>query len=285
MKKGIFFFLIMVIVSLLGACHKCHNPQSADCDNYDPCYGRHSASAKFTMMEDNHWDANWRYYDSDTIFGLYGVIFKALSDSSGATFEWRIGAGVYTTPQLYLTFNSVTTPTNIPITLIVHRAPIKLCLPNGASDTVTRILHVIPKGKDHIRVWGDYYGYYTNDPSKLFTIYIHRAVPTDPIQKQNLIRYCNDSLNILSGGWQLRYDNWATDYNYCLEDYTIRELAFQCVDTGKYTDLRWGHHNFTYINAFLDSTGNNISVWITDTQYDANLNWKQDTLIFIGVRK
>ncbi len=86
-------------------------------DDPNPCKGLKQTSADFTIMEDISYlrDLNpyWPYYACDTVI-IKQIRFTAV-DSTAATYEWHIGAGVYTKRKFVLNFFNAT-ETVIPIT-------------------------------------------------------------------------------------------------------------------------------------------------------------------------
>ena len=127
---GLFLLLLFV-----QACRKCTDLTNPACSNYNPCYGQQATTAQFTMVE--YCDtslmynpllaSHWKFYDSDS--ALYKVTFTAALDS--ATYEWHIGAGVYTSRSFTLDFTAAPRPSVIPVTLIVHKEHNQKCFPGG----------------------------------------------------------------------------------------------------------------------------------------------------------
>src|SRR5258708_1465081 len=95
-----------------------------------PCAALHETSADFTMMEDFSYlpesDPYWPYYACDTAITKH-IRFTA-KDSTADSYEWHIGAGVYNTRKVILSFFN-TTEKNIPITLILRKKPNLNCFP------------------------------------------------------------------------------------------------------------------------------------------------------------
>ncbi len=164
MLKYIKVNALLILFVIIGvSCHK-DNPAS-------PCTATHPVSAAFTMEETQDFaDPEWVYYDSDTAAN-YLINFKASEDN--ATYEWHIGAGVYTKQSFTINF-SQTTPASVPIMLIVHKSPNKQCFPDDDGiDTVIRTLYFDLSGHP---LEGNYQGYMSSNPNDTFTISIKTNV-------------------------------------------------------------------------------------------------------------
>ena len=282
MKSKIYLLIFLVpFLLLLNQCAKCDDPSNPECSNYNPCYIQKRTSANFTISENDIYDGMWREYDTDTILGRFGVNFKALIDTHQTKFEWHIGAGVYYTPNVYLTFGSVKTPTHIPVTLIVRKTPNTKCFPDDDGiDTATRLLHVYPKDISKIRVWGTYYGYYTNNPAKFYTVYVKRMAPESDTDKKWIWNYCSDTATIISGGWGFTKDGITGNENLCLEYYAQRELTFRTVGR----DAKSGNID-AVANVLVDSIFNEISIKFNGTLWISDRGDGRDTTFeFIGKR-
>jgi len=213
----------------------------------DPCKGMHATTANFTIEEVPWGDPGWIPYSTDTIC-TSEISFTA--NEVNASYEWHIGAGVYTTKSFSLNFANATDGSTIPIELIVHKQPNLSCFPaDKGIDTVTTNMYfdrrLIPI------VDGTYFGYNTNNPSDTFTIGIkigHDSVITQPgVYINNLIR----GHNIFCG----------TEVGY-------KEILFEGIVSG---------------DAILTSSNNNIS--ISYKIFDSIHNtWPKTSSTFLGKR-
>ncbi len=144
-------------------------------ETVDPCKKLTETSAEFTIQEHEN---NGRFFDysSDTVV-IRLLFFKAV-DSLADSYEWHIGAGVYTTRSFTLNFYNAT-DNNIPIQLIIHKKPNLTCFPNdNGVDTVTHILHFIEPLETVVS--GIYEGADTDAPQDKYTIEVQVRPSTEP---------------------------------------------------------------------------------------------------------
>lgn len=182
-SKLFVFFLAFVVVS---ACKK-EQPQpdaSLNCD----CAKEVSADFKMgevfgeQFIELDTIAMPISYYDGNPAnFGYLNTVYVHFSADikNAISYEWQVGSNsiTQTTKDFGLYFSD--TIGTIPVRLIVHAKPNKICFPNDDGvDTLVKYLtirNVIPDP-----LTGKYYGYNTNDPTHLFTIEMDTTRIADP---------------------------------------------------------------------------------------------------------
>ncbi len=187
---------VCVSLLFLGGCSKNESP--------NPCLKLAPTSAAFTMQEFFPAASTWKYYDTDTSANL-DVLFTA-NDSLADSYEWHIGAGLYTERSKWLSFPSHLIGTSIPITLILKKKPNAVCFPqDDGIDTLTRKLYFI----DHCNslVQGDFLGSNITSKSDTFTVSIKLCQATslqdnDLIYVSNLYRGCAAYNNVNAIGYR-----------------------------------------------------------------------------------
>src|ERR1700722_10599174 len=111
MKPLMLFCFAFFMMALLAACHKCKDASNPECSNYNPCYGQQKNSAHFFIYQQpssgigQYYLSKWTYYDVDSVVPEY-VLFKA-DMTNAQSYEWHIGAGVYHTDTVSLSFMGV----------------------------------------------------------------------------------------------------------------------------------------------------------------------------------
>jgi hypothetical protein len=117
------------------------------------------------------------YYDGNPAnFGYLNTVYVHFSADikNAISYEWQVGSNsiIQTTKDFGLYFSD--TIGTIPVRLIVHAKPNKICFPNDDGvDTLVKYLtirNVIPDP-----LTGKYYGYNTNDPTHFFTVEVDTA--------------------------------------------------------------------------------------------------------------
>ena len=167
MKK----ILQLLFIGLLGfsmvGCHGCKEPVE------DPCEGVEEVAADFTMMENGYpytlppgspLDTLFKPFDTDTV-RLTRVVFTAKEED--AEYTWIIGSETLHTRVVER--SGFPKGETIPITLIVKKAPNKLCFPNDDGvDTLVRYLHILPESPP--RAFGYFQGHLEGSPQDTFTV-------------------------------------------------------------------------------------------------------------------
>lgn len=129
----------------LNACHKCQDPSSSACSNYNPCYGRHATSASFKIYETGdpasghyiHW-INYPVKDTTTLDPAF-----LADDSTALGYTWLVGNGVYHGHSLSL--NNYPRNQWINVTLIIQCTPDRQCFPaDDGIDTLVRRFIIVP---------------------------------------------------------------------------------------------------------------------------------------------
>jgi len=168
MKTSRISGIVFLMMVLLPACHRCKDASNPECSNYNPCNGQQKTSAHFVIYQQpssgigQYYLSKWTYYDVDSVIPEY-VLFKA-DITNAQSYEWHIGAGVYNTDTVSLSFMGVAPGTIIPITLILKRTPNTQCFPgDNGVDTFTRNMVIVPFATTN-RLLGNYIGYYTDAP-------------------------------------------------------------------------------------------------------------------------
>jgi hypothetical protein len=122
------------------------------------------------------------YYDGNPAnFGYLNTVYVHFSADikNAISYEWQVGSNsiIQTTKDFGLYFSD--TIGTIPVRLIVHAKPNKICFPeDDGVDTLVKYLtirNVIPDP-----LTGKYYGYNTNDPTHMFTIEMDTTRIADP---------------------------------------------------------------------------------------------------------
>ncbi len=158
-----------------------------DCENFDPCTQEHPISASFKIYES--WGGGppkvqldkWVFYDTDTVSSIF-VKFTA-DEKDASNYEWHIGAGIYNTRSFDLEFpvSYIYDPSDtdysiprkilktVPIMLIVHKTPNKICFPDDDGiDTVIRTIKFINIARSDFE--GKFYGYWDDNTTKTDTV-------------------------------------------------------------------------------------------------------------------
>jgi hypothetical protein len=204
------------------------------------------------MQEEEFNNRFWIPYTTDTC-RPYDVSFTACD--STAQYEWHIGAGVYTTRRVELSFGGIS-DRSIPITLIVRKTPNLKCFPkDDGRDTITRSLYL---RKNMCRVYGKYYGAFTDDLTHPFTITIEKkTAPPDYINFA--LNSCGDSNLVQTSGWPFPHSHISGTYP-CGSYSGIRELIFnvQVPDT-----TLNGGMEYDYCVSLLDTTFKKISISVS----------------------
>jgi hypothetical protein len=141
----------------------------------NPCAGQHPVSAAFSVYEDPQYgDAYWVPYKTDTVC-TKDVYFKA-NEKGADAYEWHIGAGVYKTDSVYLTFPTSLYGQAIPITLIVHKKPNTACFPDDiGKDSVVKYIY-FKDPSTLINFDGKWFGHRVGSDNDTFTIIIKSQV-------------------------------------------------------------------------------------------------------------
>lgn len=146
LSYAILFLLALFVFS-------CKKEKPVVPETKNPCECAREVTADFTMEERSHASANAYFTNTDTIFKDKDVRFTALEED--AEYTWYIGIEELNTREVSRYFDQSLSGSNIPITLVVKKAPNKLCFPDdNGYDSTTKILHVsqypIENGQDLI---------------------------------------------------------------------------------------------------------------------------------------
>jgi len=181
-----FIFILFTMLLFFAACKK-KQPQpdaSLNCD----CAKEVSADFKMgevfgeQFIELDTIAMPISYYDGNPAnFGYLNTVYVHFSADikNAISYEWQVGSNsiIQTTKDFGLYFSD--TIGTIPVRLIVHAKPNKICFPNDDGvDTLVKYLtirNVIPDP-----LTGKYYGYNTNDPTHMFTIEMDTTRIADP---------------------------------------------------------------------------------------------------------
>ena len=235
----------------------------AGCKREDFCSTQQPTSAAFRMQEVPFASdaSNWTFTDTDTSVNT-DMLFTAL-DSTADAYEWRIGAGVYTTrskslrfPGSFVSFPNAL-PVEVPITLILRRKPNTACFPkDDGVDTVTRTLRFLNECRSLVQ--GDFLGHDEGSPRDTFTVSVRLCQTLPPGQLgsgvfiSGLLRGCGriyrdsriayDALGFGDGtsGCQgvSGVARIGDDRNKITIDYTIFDANFQNISRRRFTGTR-----------------------------------------------
>ena len=144
-------------ILLLFACKK--EPK----EEPNPCCGETPVKADFGMMNGTSHTIRWLGFHPDVAFGRKFITFKAIPEDPEATYTWYLGSEVITGSTFQRDFSPTKTTgeNNIPITMVIRKAPNKECFPNDQGyDSITKTITLVD----------DYCDYLTNGDFKvLFT--------------------------------------------------------------------------------------------------------------------
>lgn len=126
----IFFFVIVVIA--------CKRELPAMSQLNEECSCAHEVTADFNILEIlNMYEQNVVSVETDNILAPSNVVFEALEEN--ASYEWFIGQDVEHTKNVSRWFYGSLVGQTIPITLVVHKEPNKICFPkDDGIDTLTK---------------------------------------------------------------------------------------------------------------------------------------------------
>lgn len=141
------------------------------------CDGAHPVNANFKVYENSSFPLPdklkdlWLDIPSDTF--LNGTEF--IADEPDAKYEWRIGIKSYSTRSVTVNFQTASTGSVIPITLIVEKQPNKACFPDDdGKDSITR--SVVKNGVSPFFKDGTYVYASPGNPGKMDTFRILKKV-------------------------------------------------------------------------------------------------------------
>ncbi len=190
-----YFSLIISILCVLSVllnsqCRRCKDPSNPACDNYDPCYKKLNADFSMKIYVDA---LGGRYFDVDTVFPTRTVIFEAF-DSTDVEYEWKIGDDpeILRTRKTHVMFPFTT---QLKVRLVVkHRSHCAAI----SSDTVTKLLTVIPFSEFDRLHLGYYQGALQSNLEDTFTIQLRRTftLPVDNVTIiDNLLKGCMPTID------------------------------------------------------------------------------------------
>ncbi len=171
----LFLFAIVVVLSCNRCKEECDDATNPECPNYvapvviNPCEDAEETSADFEMYQ--HLSPGLTI---DTLIEFYNycltnrdITLRASQDN--ANYHWIIGADDYYTQEVTFEVGSQFEDVEIPLTLIVTRAPDSLCNNNdNGVDTVTKT--IVARYYCNSSIYGKYYGTWENEEVDSFVV-------------------------------------------------------------------------------------------------------------------
>lgn len=144
MKKNvtISFFALLFLLGM-----SCKKEKPTVPNEVDPCDCAKEVSADFSIEEkllkqDNGSWLDTIHIESDKVLADRKVRFTA--SEQGAEYTWYVGAEIITDKSFYRYFSTNEIGFNIPITLVVRKAPNSICFPDDDGyDSITKVMQVV----------------------------------------------------------------------------------------------------------------------------------------------
>ncbi len=289
-----YFLILLLIFSLFfTACKKeddapCCDASNPACPNYDPCFGKTDAvSADFdTETRDIFHLPSVRIIKSDTFFAPARIYFVA-KDSTADSYQWKVGSDArdFIEKEFYLDFDCPDILyQNLNIQLISERLIDTNCTTiEKLQDTVTKSIYFVTEKESPI--FGEFRGYLTNDPTRLFNIkIIHKSRVSnpnpDPCYGNLWHRYI---YNLVNAGCLKRLQ--SSDGGV-FKEFNFSQTAIIDTNTCQYP---FGYYatNFTDINMKYNSELNEIRIKFIFNSYPSSssgLPRLEQAMEFIGTK-
>lgn len=173
-----FLLLVLITLVLLGtqSCKKeCHDPSNPDCENYDQCFGKEKTNADFTISE----VVGGRAFETDEVWRNSYVQFTAKQDFD--SYQWVIGTHKDTFYTKSCGLSGFPEGQTIQVRLVGKRKPNTDCFAgDDGIDTVYKTFKVTASDS-LLQIYGEYDGYYSNDPNHKVTVKVWRnMIPDSP---------------------------------------------------------------------------------------------------------